>query len=193
MAHSGQCPCRVGVVIISERLNCLQYASNAATSSEQKTQLYTEADHLATFPSIESVDYHTTRTVNSVRITPYPAGHVLGAAMFLIEIAGLKLLFTGDYSRENDRHLIPAEVPKDVKIDVLITESTFGISSHIPRLEREAALMKSITGILNRGGRALLPVFALGRAQELLLILDEYWGRHPEYQKIPIYLSLIHI
>jgi len=109
--------------------------------------------------------------------------------MFLIEIAGLKLLFTGDYSRENDRHLIPAEVPKDVKIDVLITESTFGISSHIPRLEREAALMKSITGILNRGGRALLPVFALGRAQELLLILDEYWGRHPEYQKIPIYYA----
>jgi cleavage and polyadenylation specificity factor subunit 3 len=114
---------------------------------------------------------------------------VLGAAMFLIEIAGLKLLFTGDYSRENDRHLIPATVPKDVKIDVLITESTFGISSHIPRLEREAALMKSITSILNRGGRALLPVFALGRAQELLLILDEYWGRHPEYQKIPIYYA----
>lgn len=109
--------------------------------------------------------------------------------MFLIEIAGLKILFTGDYSRENDRHLIPAEVPKDVKIDVLITESTYGIASHVPRLEREAALMKSITGILNRGGRALLPVFALGRAQELLLILDEYWGKHPEYQNIPIYYA----
>lgn len=109
--------------------------------------------------------------------------------MYLIEIAGLKILFTGDYSRENDRHLIPAEVPKNVKIDVLITESTFGLSSHIPRLEREAALMKSITGILNRGGRALLPVFALGRAQELLLILDEYWSKHPEYQQIPIYYA----
>lgn len=109
--------------------------------------------------------------------------------MFLIEIAGLKILFTGDYSRENDRHLIPAEVPKNVKIDVLITESTYGISSHIPRLEREASLIRSITGILNRGGRALLPVFALGRAQELLLILDEYWTKHPEYQKIPIYYA----
>lgn len=163
--------------------------SNTANSSEQKTQLYTEADHLNTFPQIEAIDYHTTRTINSVRITPYPAGHVLGAAMFLLEIAGLRILFTGDYSRENDRHLIPAAVPKDVKVDVLITESTFGVSSHVPRLEREAALMKSITGILNRGGRALLPVFALGRAQELLLILDEYWGKHPEYQKIPIYYA----
>ncbi len=109
--------------------------------------------------------------------------------MFLIEIAGLKVLFTGDYSREDDRHLISAEVPKHVKVDVLITESTYGIASHMPRLEREAALMRSITGILNRGGRALLPVFALGRAQELLLILDEYWSRHPEFQKIPIYYA----
>lgn len=162
---------------------------NASSSSEQRSQLYTEADHLSTFPQIEAIDYHTTHTVSSIRLTPYPAGHVLGAAMFLIEIAGLKILFTGDYSRENDRHLIPAEVPKGIKIDILITESTFGISSHIPRLEREAALMKSITGILNRGGRALLPVFALGRAQELLLILDEYWAKHPEYQKIPIYYA----
>jgi cleavage and polyadenylation specificity factor subunit 3 len=92
-----------------------------------------------------------------------------------------------DYSREEDRHLIPAAVPSGTKIDVLITESTFGISSNPPRLEREAALMKSITGILNRGGRVLMPVFALGRAQELLLILDEYWETHPELQKFPIY------
>ncbi len=109
--------------------------------------------------------------------------------MFLIEIAGLKILFTGDYSREDDRHLISAEVPEGVKIDVLITESTYGVSSHIPRQERETALMKSITGTLNRGGRVLMPVFALGRAQELLLILDEYWARHPEYQRIPIYYA----
>lgn len=162
---------------------------NISSSSEQKVQLYTEADHLSTFPMIEAIDYYTTHTISSIRITPYPAGHVLGAAMFLIEIAGLKILFTGDYSREEDRHLISAEVPKNVKIDVLITESTYGIASHIPRVQREAQLMKSITDVLNRGGRALLPVFALGRAQELLLILDEYWGKHPEYQKIPIYYA----
>ncbi|PWY95295.1 cleavage and polyadenylation specifity factor, 73 kDa subunit [Aspergillus sclerotioniger CBS 115572] len=161
--------------------------SNTASSSDQRTTLYTEHDHLSTLPFIETIDFNTTHTINSIRITPFPAGHVLGAAMFLISIAGLNILFTGDYSREEDRHLIPAEVPKGVKIDVLITESTFGISSNPPRLEREAALMKAITGVLNRGGRVLMPVFALGRAQELLLILDEYWETHPELQKIPIY------
>ncbi|KOS20644.1 Endoribonuclease YSH1 [Escovopsis weberi] len=160
------------------------------TASNSTTQpIYTEQDHLNTFPQIEAIDYHTTHTISSIRITPYPAGHVLGAAMFLIEIAGLNIFFTGDYSREQDRHLVSAEVPKGVKIDVLITESTYGIASHVPRLEREQALMKSITSILNRGGRALLPVFALGRAQELLLILDEYWGKHPEFQKFPIYYA----
>ncbi|KAK3320763.1 beta-lactamase-like protein [Cercophora scortea] len=160
------------------------------TSSNPTTQLvYTEQDHLNTFPQIEAIDYHTTHTISSIRITPYPAGHVLGAAMFLIEIAGLNIFFTGDYSREQDRHLVSAEVPRGVKIDVLITESTYGIASHVPRVEREQALMKSITSILNRGGRVLMPVFALGRAQELLLILDEYWGKHAEFQKYPIYYA----
>ncbi|KAI7091823.1 Metallo-hydrolase/oxidoreductase, partial [Hortaea werneckii] len=49
--------------------------------------------------------------------------------------------------------------------------------------------MKSVTSILNRGGRALLPVFAVGRSQELLLILEDYWARHEEYRKYPIYYA----
>ena len=80
-------------------------------------------------------------------------------------------------------------MPRGIKIDVLITESTYGIASHIPRAERETALMKSVTGILNRGGRVLMPVFALGRAQELLLILDDYWVRHQDFQRFPIYYA----
>jgi cleavage and polyadenylation specificity factor subunit 3 len=162
---------------------------NISSSAESRNILYTEADHVTTFPRIEAIDYYTTHTVSSIRITPYPAGHVLGAAMFLVEIAGLNILFTGDYSREEDRHLVSATIPKGVRTDVLICESTFGTALHVPRLERETALMKSITGILDRGGRALLPVFALGTAQELLLILDEYWAKHPAYQKIPIYYA----
>lgn len=110
------------------------------TSSNPTSQpVYTEQDHLNTFPQIEAIDYHTTHTISSIRITPYPAGHVLGAAMFLIEIAGLNIFFTGDYSREQDRHLVSAEVPRGIRIDVLITESTYGVSTHVPRLEREQA------------------------------------------------------
>ena len=163
--------------------------SNTTNLADKTSELYDEKDHWETFGQIETIDYYTTHNISGIRITPLPAGHVLGAAMYIIEIGGCKVLFTGDYSREEDRHLIPAEVPKNVKIDVLITESTFGISSSEPRLEREAALVKGITKILDQGGRALLPVFALGRAQEVLLILDEYWDTHPKYQKIPIYYT----
>ena len=157
------------------------------SSADQRTQLYTEADHNATFPRIEAIDYYTTHTIAAVRITPYPAGHVLGAAMFLVEIAGLKILFTGDYSREEDRHLIAAAPPPDVAVDVLIAESTFGIASHIPRVEREQALLHAVGAILGRGGRVLMPVSAVGRAQEVLLILDEHWAARPELQRVPIY------
>jgi cleavage and polyadenylation specificity factor subunit 3 len=47
------------------------------------------------------------------------AGHVLGAAMFMIEIAGVRILYTGDFSRVEDRHLMAAELPT-IKPDVLI-------------------------------------------------------------------------
>lgn len=47
----------------------------------------------------------------SVKFTAYTAGHVLGAAMFLIQIENVNILYTGDYSREEDRHLQPAEIP----------------------------------------------------------------------------------
>ncbi|KIW85003.1 hypothetical protein Z517_00391 [Fonsecaea pedrosoi CBS 271.37] len=166
--------------------------SNTTSTSDQRTSLYTEADHISTLPQIETIDFYTTHTVSGIRITPYPAGHVLGAAMFLINIAGLNIFFTGDYSREQDRHLVAAEVPNSSsvgKIDVLITESTFGISNAPPRAERETALLKSVSNILGRGGKVLMPVFALGRAQELLLILEDYWQRHPELQKFPIYYT----
>ena len=166
------------------------HTASSGSSDAYVNQLFNEQDILSTLPMINTVSFHTSHTVNGIRFTPYPAGHVLGACMYLIEIAGLKILFTGDYSRENDRHLIPASLPANVgKIDCLITESTFGISTHIPRAERETALMKSITGILQRGGRALLPVPAIGNAQELMLILEDYWQRHEEYRRFPIYYA----
>jgi len=61
---------------------------------------------------------------------------VLGAAMFLIDICGIKVLYTGDYSREEDRHIHPAEIP-NINIDILVVESTFGANNHPPRKQRE--------------------------------------------------------
>lgn len=160
----------------------------ATGGSDEPLNLYSHDDIMRSLDGIETVDYHLTLEVDGIRFTAYHAGHVLGACMYFIEIGGLKVLFTGDYLRTENRHLHAAEVPPQ-RPDVLICELTFGTGTLEPRKELEAKLVKSIHATLARGGRVLLPVFALGNAQELLLILDEYWRHHSELQGIPIYFA----
>eukprot|EP01132_Coremiostelium_polycephalum_P004064 gene4064-5088_t len=149
---------------------------------------FNEQDLKKSLEKIEQVTYHQKVEHNGINFTCYNAGHVLGAAMFMVEIAGVKILYTGDFSRQEDRHLMGAETPP-VKVDILIIESTYGVQVHEPRQMREKRFTDSIHEIVLRGGRCLIPVFALGRAQELLLILDEYWIANPSLQKIPIYYA----
>jgi len=158
-------------------------------SSMGETMLYNEKDLENTMSKIETINFHQEMEVNGVKFWAYTAGHVLGAAMFMIEIAGVKVMYTGDFSRQEDRHLMAAEIPVNVQPDVLIVESTYGTHIHEPREEREGRFTSIVHDIVNRGGRCLIPVFALGRAQELLLILDEYWAMHPELQDVPIYYA----
>ena len=135
---------------------------------------------------IEVIDFHQEIDIDGVKVTPYRAGHVLGAAMFNIDIGGLRVLYTGDYSRTFDRHLPGADLPP-IPPHVVIVEATYGVSPHSPREERERRLTDMVRRVLNRGGKVLLPVVALGRAQEVLLILEDYWVKHPELRGVPIY------
>ncbi|SCU66797.1 cleavage and polyadenylation specificity factor subunit, putative [Trypanosoma equiperdum] len=142
----------------------------------------------STIEKIETVEYHEEVTVNGIHFQPFNAGHVLGAALFMVDIAGMKLLYTGDFSRVPDRHLLGAEVPP-YSPDILIAESTNGIRELESREERESLFTTWVHDVVKGGGRCLVPVFALGRAQELLLILEEYWEAHKELQHIPIYYA----
>jgi len=151
--------------------------------------LYTEAELQACIEKIELVDYHTTVSVGGLSFHALNAGHVLGACMFWMEIGGRTVLYTGDYSMEEDRHLMAAEIPSE-KPDLLIVESTYGVQVHASRAEREARFTSTVERVVTRGGRCLIPVFALGRAQELLLILDEYWHSSPQLRDtVPIYYA----
>ena len=68
--------------------------------------------------------------MNGIKFWCYNAGHVLGAAMFMIEIAGVKIFYTGDFSCEEDRHLMAAEIPS-VSPDVLISVSLVVFSNFV--------------------------------------------------------------
>jgi len=122
------------------------------SSAGTDDQLFDENEMMASWKQIEAVDFHQEVVVNGgLRFTPYHAGHVLGACMFFIEIAGLKILYTGDYSREEDRHLVQAEVPP-LKPDVLICESTYGVQSHDSRLEKEQRFTSEYSKVCRRFG-----------------------------------------
>ncbi|KAH9751183.1 cleavage and polyadenylation specificity factor subunit 3-I [Citrus sinensis] len=150
--------------------------------------LFDEQDINRSMDKIEVLDFHQTVEVNGIKFWCYTAGHVLGAAMFMVDIAGVRVLYTGDYSREEDRHLRAAELPQ-FSPDICIIESTYGVQLHQPRNIREKRFTDVIHSTISQGGRVLIPAFALGRAQELLLILDEYWSNHPEFHNIPIYYA----
>lgn len=150
--------------------------------------LFTEQDINNSMERIEVIDFHQTLEVNGIRFWCYTAGHVLGAAMFMVDIAGVRVLYTGDYSREEDRHLRAAELPQ-FSPDICIIESTYGVQLHQPRHIREKRFTDVIHSTVAQGGRVLIPAFALGRAQELLLILEEYWSNHRELENIPIYYA----
>lgn len=150
--------------------------------------LFTEQDINNSMERIEVIDFHQTLEVNGIRFWCYTAGHVLGAAMFMVDIAGVRVLYTGDYSREEDRHLRAAELPQ-FSPDICIIESTYGVQLHQPRHIREKRFTDAIHSTVAQGGRVLIPAFALGRAQELLLILEEYWSNHRELENIPIYYA----
>lgn len=141
-------------------------------NSNSKTDFYSEKDLVNCYEKITPIDYHQEINVCGVKLTAYNAGHVLGAAMFRLEIGGVSLLYTGDFSMEEDRHLKKADSMKDVGIHILLTESTYGTQCHLSRVERESRFTKTVTDVVTRGGTCLLPVFAIGRAQELLLILE---------------------
>ncbi|KAF8588696.1 Metallo-hydrolase/oxidoreductase [Ramaria rubella] len=158
-------------------------------SSASADPLFTPLDLSLSLPNIIPISAHQLISPSpGLSFTPYHAGHVVGACMFMIDIAGLKILYTGDYSREEDRHLVKAEVPP-LRPDVLIVESTYGVQSLESREDKEQRFTSLVHQIIRRGGHVLLPVFAIGRAQELLLILDDYWKNHPDLHNVPVYYA----
>ncbi|KAK6163973.1 hypothetical protein DH2020_000837 [Rehmannia glutinosa] len=94
--------------------------------------------------------------------------NVLGAAMFYAKVGDAAILYTGDYNMTPDRHLGAAQIDR-LQLDLVITENAM------------------VHKCVEDEGKVLIPTFALGRAQELCMLLDDYWERMN--LKVPIYFS----
>jgi integrator complex subunit 11 len=150
-------------------------------------EMYSVDDVKKCMKKVTAIQIHQTVHVEKdFSITAYYAGHVLGAAMFLLRVGELSVLYTGDYNMTPDRHLGAAWVDK-IYPDVLITESTYATTIRDSKRARESDFLKKVHDCVSNGGKVLIPSFALGRAQELCILLETYWERMS--LKIPVYFS----
>jgi putative mRNA 3-end processing factor len=115
------------------------------------------------------LDFGDVIDVGGFEIELHSAGHVPGAAMY--ELRGDRTtVFTGDMHTFNTRLVYGAH---PVKCDNLIIEATYGGRLHPDRLKTEYQFLEKVKEVVQRGGKAILPCFAVGRTQEVMLILKD--------------------
>jgi Cft2 family RNA processing exonuclease len=99
------------------------------------------------------------------------AGHIVGAACIYMQYGNRSLFYTGDYNTTSSRTAEGLKLADLPKADMLITESTYGGDTHPSRKSQESELIEAVMKVVQAGGNVLIPAFALGRAQEIILAL----------------------
>jgi len=109
-----------------------------------------------------------------VKVKFYDAGHILGSAGILINYKGYKIFYTGDINISSQTLLSGAQLPSE-NINTLITETTYGAtdSSKIKTWQEETDhFARSLNKVINSGGSVLIPVFSLGKMQEIFATIQ---------------------
>ncbi|MDW8022014.1 MAG: beta-CASP ribonuclease aCPSF1 [Nitrososphaerota archaeon] len=152
---------------------------------------YTEHDVRTAIQYTVPLSYGVVTNITpDIRITFYNAGHILGSAIVHIHVGeGFhNVIYTSDFKFEASRTLDPA-VSKFPRAETLIMESTYGSTPvQFTREESEQLLANYIKQTLERGGKVLIPVPAVGRAQEIMLVLNHLFSSKmiPE---VPVFLD----
>ena len=148
--------------------------------------LYTKADAARAVARISALRDGYEAEVGRVRIGLTPVGHLLGASAVTLAAGRERIVFSGDLGRSNDL-LLPA--PQAVRrADVLLVEATYGNRLHAKE-DVQARLGDIIRRTIARGGSVLLPSFAVGRAQALLLVLQRLKRAGDIPPSLPVYID----
>lgn len=114
-----------------------------------------------------------------------PSGHLLGAASIHLAVRGTSICFSGDVGRPTDPMM--RDPAPFAGADILVTESTYGNRKH-PEVDAETELAGVINRVASRGGTILVPAFAVGRVQGVMLQIARLRDRG-EIPNIPVYLN----
>jgi metallo-beta-lactamase family protein len=148
--------------------------------------LYTVADAKRAIAKMVAVPLGRSVRVGGAVVDFTPVGHLLGAMAITLRAGGRTLVFSGDLGRSDDLLMPPPQrVPH---ADVLLVESTYGNRLH-PHEDAQAKLGEIIRTTTRRGGSVLLPSFAVGRAQALLLVLQRLKAAGEIATELPVFLD----
>jgi metallo-beta-lactamase family protein len=163
------------------------YAKKRKSSRhENPTPLYTADDAARALESFRIRDFDQELDLGpNLRAMFIPAGHILGASQVRVDAGQTRVHFTGDLGRADDRLMNPPR-PLDA-VDVLVSESTYGDRRHSD-VDPEDQLGEVIRRVAGRGGVVMIPAFAVGRSESVLLHLSRLRaaGKIPH---VPIYLN----
>jgi metallo-beta-lactamase family protein len=121
-----------------------------------------------------------------MRASLSPSGHILGAACVRVADEALSVVFSGDLGRYHDSIMRPPEPVRDA--DYLVVESTYGDRRH-DRTDADHKLAEVIDRTVKRGGTVIIPAFAVGRTQSLLLSIARLKAAKRIPAGLPIYLN----
>ena len=176
-----------------------KYANRSGYSRHSPAlALYTEDDAWTALEQLRSHPFEQAfDAADGIRVTLQPAGHILGSATVLVELRdGPTIRFSGDLGRPTHPLLVP---PTPVgSCDVLVVESTYGNREHTDPAHNPDALADVITRTVERGGKVIIPAFAVDRTEVLLhhlrlLALDHRLPRVPLYVDSPMALAALQI
>lgn len=118
-----------------------------------------------------------------VKFSYLNSGHIPGGASILLELEGKKLLYTADVNTEDTNLMVPSDVDQLQDIDILITENTYGNREHPSKKDEETKFLEMVKETIKDGGSVLVPAFAVGRSQEIMILLEQL------DEDVPIYLD----
>jgi metallo-beta-lactamase family protein len=149
-----------------------RHRSDGGREGDLAEPLFTMADADATMPLFRPVRYHTpTEIAGGLTMESYDAGHILGSSSIVLTDGKTRLAFSGDVGRAGLPIIRdPEPLPP---VDYLIMESTYGSRKHPPPGEVLGRLEAVVKRTIRRGGRLIIPAFAVGRTQQIVLLLHQ--------------------
>lgn len=171
--------CPIYAVSVTKPLAELLLLDSIKVSREEGVELpFTKKDVRNTIRNFLPIRYRGPFKIHKTEITCFDAGHLPGSQMTFLNFGEKTLLYTGDFNTKDTRLLEKAD--QDLpEVDVLIVESTYSDRNHRERKSQERGLIKIINNTLAVDGVCLIAGFAVGRIDEILLVLDAYGIDYP--------------